>query len=137
MPQGITIGGLARAAGVHVETIRYYQRLGLVPEPPRPPGGHRRYSRETADQLAFIRRAQQLGFTLAEIKSLRRLSGEGTRRAVREIAELRHSRLSLQAKQLATMSRKLKALLGRSRRYRGKGPDPIIAALEGKTTDAR
>jgi len=70
MGRDLTIGKVARAAGVNVETVRYYQRSGLVPEPPRPAGSVRRYSEQTVARLRFIKRAQELGFTLAEIRRL-------------------------------------------------------------------
>jgi MerR family mercuric resistance operon transcriptional regulator len=63
-----TIGKLAQAADLNVETIRYYQRIGLIEEPARPPSGYRRYSEETLERLRFIVRAKQLGFTLAETR---------------------------------------------------------------------
>jgi MerR family mercuric resistance operon transcriptional regulator len=66
----LTIGQLATAAGVNVETIRYYQRLGLLDEPMKPIGGHRRYPPEQAKRLRFIKRAQTLGFTLSEVAAL-------------------------------------------------------------------
>lgn len=73
----LTIGGLARAAKVHIETIRYYQRRGLLPEPQRPPGGIRRYADADIDRLTFVKTAQQLGFSLDEISDLLRLE-DGT-----------------------------------------------------------
>lgn len=66
----LSIGQLATAGGVGVETIRYYQRRGLLAEPVKPLGGHRRYPAEMVKQLRFIRRAQALGFTLEEIEEL-------------------------------------------------------------------
>lgn len=72
----LTIGALARAAGVHVETVRYYQRRGLIAQPRKPARGHRIYPRETLERLLFIKRAQELGFTLEEIASLLVLGGE-------------------------------------------------------------
>ena len=72
MPQ-MTIGRLAQAAGVHVETVRYYQRRALVEAPRRPPGGVRRYGDAAVARLRFIRRAQEIGFTLEEIRQLLRL----------------------------------------------------------------
>ena len=68
MYDNLTIGRLAKAAGVNVETIRYYQRRGLVDEPHKPLGGHRRYSPVAASRVRFIKRAQQLGFTLAVLE---------------------------------------------------------------------
>lgn len=70
---GLTIGALARQAGVHVETIRYYQRRGLLPEPARPAHGVRRYPVALVGQIRFIKRAQALGFTLEEVTQLLRL----------------------------------------------------------------
>ena len=66
----LTIGKLADAAGVNIETIRYYQRRGLLGEPPKPPGGHRRYAPEQAKRVRFIKRGQALGFTLDEVAAL-------------------------------------------------------------------
>jgi MerR family mercuric resistance operon transcriptional regulator len=68
------IGELAERAGVHVETIRYYQRLGLMPSPPRRHGTVRRYDEEALERLRFIRRAQALGFSLDEVQLLLELS---------------------------------------------------------------
>ena len=68
------IGQLAEATGVHVETIRYYQNLGLMPKPSRARGSVRRYGEDAANRLRFIRRAQGLGFSLDEIKLLLGLS---------------------------------------------------------------
>ena len=66
----VSIGALAQAAGVGVETVRYYQRRRLLPEPPRPAGGIRRYGETELARLRFIRHAQSLGFTLAEVAEL-------------------------------------------------------------------
>ena len=64
------MGELAEAAGVGRETVRFYEREGLFPEPPRTRHGHRRYPAQSVDRLRFIRRAQAMGFTLAEIGEL-------------------------------------------------------------------
>ena len=69
----LTIGKLAEAADVNIETIRYYQRRGLLEEPPKPFRGHRRYPPDTVKRVRFIKRAQALGFTLAEVSGLLRL----------------------------------------------------------------
>lgn len=71
---GMTIGRLAEETGVHFETIRYYQRLGLMPTPPRPRGSVRRYTSDSVERLRFIRRAQGLGFSLDEVKLLLELA---------------------------------------------------------------
>jgi MerR family mercuric resistance operon transcriptional regulator len=70
----MTIGRVAEETGIHFETIRYYQRLGLVPTPHKPRGSVRRYGRETVERLRFIQRAQGLGFSLDEVKLLLDLS---------------------------------------------------------------
>jgi MerR family copper efflux transcriptional regulator len=68
--ESITIGALARAAGVGRETIRFYERRRLLDAPPRSPAGYRRYPPEAVTRLRFIRRAQEMGFTLGEIAEL-------------------------------------------------------------------
>jgi MerR family mercuric resistance operon transcriptional regulator len=67
---GYTIGQLAKAAGVNVETVRYYQRRKLMAEPNRPPGDTRRYSGADAERLRYIKGAQRLGFSLSEVREL-------------------------------------------------------------------
>jgi MerR family mercuric resistance operon transcriptional regulator len=133
MANEMTIGSLAKAAGVNVETIRYYQRLGLIQEPRKPHKGQRQYSGQTIVEMAFVRRAQQLGFTLAEVKELLHLASPASRAGVRRIAENRYLRLSLNVEQLTATRARLKAVLNRSRRYKGRGPDPIITALRGES----
>ena len=66
----MTIGRLAKAAGVNLETIRYYQKLQLIVKPPKPKIGYRKYSDEVLEQLLFIRKAKDLGFTLNDIRKL-------------------------------------------------------------------
>lgn len=85
-----TIGRLAAAAGVHVETIRFYHRRGLLASPVRPPGGIRRYGAEHLRRLQFIRRAQSVGFTLEEISELLSVHG---REACEETRQLTQRRL--------------------------------------------
>lgn len=86
MAGAYTIARLAKAAGVHVETIPYYQRLKLVPNPARPPGGIRRYGDPDAERLRFIKRAQAMGFTLAETARLLTLQERRSCGATRELA---------------------------------------------------
>lgn len=66
----MTIGQLAKAANVNIETVRYYQRVNLLVKPPKPQAGYRRYSTNTLEQLLFIRRAKDLGFSLNDIRDL-------------------------------------------------------------------
>jgi MerR family transcriptional regulator, mercuric resistance operon regulatory protein len=85
---GITIGELSRLTGVHIETIRYYERIKMLPKPPRTASGRRKYSPAHLRTLAFIRRSRELGFSPDEVRTMLRLGGPGTApcREVREIA---------------------------------------------------
>ncbi len=82
-----TIGRLAEAAGVHVETVRYYQRRGLLCEPQRPAGGVRRYGDDDVARLRFIRRAKAMGFNLDEIADLLGLAGGHSCERIRQLTE--------------------------------------------------
>lgn len=85
---GITRGELARRTGVNLETIRYFERIGVLAEPPRTDGGHRVYDETHVRTLAFVRRARGLGFTPGEVRTILELGGPGTAPCadVREIA---------------------------------------------------
>src|SRR5256885_351248 len=124
----MTIGRLAKAAGINVETIRYYQRRGLIDEPRKPLGGHRRYPADVVRKLAFIRRAQQLGFSLEEVKALMQLAGGQHTRETRDIAEKKSAVLDPRGAQLNRMRRQLGKLIEASRKARS-GHDPILEAL--------
>ena len=84
---GLKIGQLSEKTGVHFETIRYYQRLGLLPTPRRAHGTVRRYGEDAVDRLRFIKRAQGLGFSLDEVRLLLRLSTGQHCAETREFAE--------------------------------------------------
>ena len=75
--EALAIGGLSRLTGVNIETIRYYEKIKLIPAPLRTQGGHRLYGPRERRTLAFIRRARELGFTLDEIRALLDLGGPG------------------------------------------------------------
>ncbi len=125
-----TIGGLARAAGVGVETVRYYQRRGLLAEPARPPGEVRRYGESDLKRLRFIRRAQAAGFTLEEIGELLALDRTDDRARVRDLAAERLAALDSRIAEL----KRARAALDRLRSTcasGGKGPCPIIEAFDG------
>jgi MerR family mercuric resistance operon transcriptional regulator len=87
MPATLTIGRLASAADVHIETVRYYQRVGLLREPERPLGGVRRYEHQDLARLQFIRRAKTMGFTLDEIAGLLELKGKRACDQTRRLTE--------------------------------------------------
>jgi MerR family transcriptional regulator, mercuric resistance operon regulatory protein len=86
--EGMPIGELSRLSGVNIETIRYYERIKIIPAPPRTQSGRRVYSGTDLRVLAFIRRSRELGFSLEEIRALLRLGGpeKASCREVREIA---------------------------------------------------
>jgi MerR family mercuric resistance operon transcriptional regulator len=133
MPHGgMTIGRLAKEAGVNVETIRYYQRRGLIEEPQKPAGGHRRYAQSAVRRIGFIRRAQGLGFSLAEVESLLKYSDGRSWKETRQIAEKKFSSLNLHINQLRKMRDELKSLIEKSRDGKGRGACPIITALGGE-----
>jgi MerR family transcriptional regulator, mercuric resistance operon regulatory protein len=112
MSRPYTIARLAEAAGVHVETIRYYQRLKLVAEPPRPGGGGiRRYAEADVDRLRFIKRAQAMGFTLAEIASLLTLQQRRSCRATRELAAAKLLALDTRVRELRGLRSELASLV--------------------------
>ena len=126
-----TIGALARAAGVGVETVRYYQRRGLLQEPPRPPGEIRRYGQEDLKRLRFIRSAQSAGFTLSEIGELLELSASDDRPHARELAQARVAALDAKIEELRE-ARDALAALATACANRRKGPCPILSAFEPK-----
>ena len=126
-----TIGGLAKAAGVGVETVRYYQRRGLLPEPPRPPGEVRRYGDEDVRRLRFIRRAQAAGFTLEQLGELLALDRTDDGARVRELATERRAALGARIAELEQSRTALERLRSTCASGR-KGPCPIIEAFDAK-----
>jgi MerR family mercuric resistance operon transcriptional regulator len=127
----MTIGQLAKAAGVNVETIRYYQRRGLVTTPSKPLGGQRKYPDEALRQITFVHRAQDLGFTLDEIILLLAQARDGGRDGGRELAKKKVEELERRAAQLNRMRKALAALVAKADGARGK-ESPIIRALYGE-----
>ena len=129
MSATLTIGRVAEAAGVNVETIRFYQRLGLLAEPARPPGGVRRYGDEYVSRLRFVKRAQQLGFSLAEIQRLLTLEDPQSCGKARSLAAEKLALVEARLADLARMRDVLKELVARCDVRRGKVACPIIATL--------
>ena len=127
-----TIGGLAKAAGVGVETVRYYQRRGLLPEPARPPGEVRRYGEDDLRRLRFIRSAQAAGFTLAEIGELIALDSKDDRARARELAQARVAAIDEKIDELRQARDALAGLAGACASKRG-GPCPILRAFDPKS----
>lgn len=133
MAERRTIGALARQAGVNVETIRYYQRRGLVAEPAKPLGGIRDYAPEHVQRLRFIKRAQQLGFSLEEVAELLSLEDGLHCREVAEIAGKKLATVRERIAQLKTMESALATLVRKCGSNRGRLRCPLIAALESAT----
>lgn len=128
--ENLTIGRFAKSCGVHVETVRFYQRKGLLRAPERPPGGIRRYGRVDAARLRFIKSAQRLGFSLDEVAQLLRLNDgaqcrEASAMAARHLREVQARRAELE--RIAAV---LSTLLARCKSG-GKGPlrCPLISSL--------
>jgi MerR family transcriptional regulator, mercuric resistance operon regulatory protein len=131
-----TIAGLARAGGVGVETVRYYQRRGLLrtPEPSggsAAGGGIRRYGEQDVRRLSFIRQAQVAGFTLEEIAELLALDSGHDHDRARALAENRIARLDARIAELQTARQALSKLALACSDTRA-GPCPILEAFEAK-----
>lgn len=124
-----TIGRLAQAVGANVETIRFYQRKGLIPKPDRPPGGIRRYGPADVNRVRFIKSAQRLGFSLKEVGELLRLDGGLECRAAAQLASQHLANVRARLQDLGRIDAALSKLLGACSRRRGKVACPLIAAL--------
>jgi MerR family mercuric resistance operon transcriptional regulator len=128
--QTITISGVAQAAGVNVETIRFYQRRGLLAEPDKPVGGIRRYGQKEVARVLFIKAAQRIGFTLDEIAQLLQLDDGAHCSEARAIAELRLADVRKRLDDLQRMETALAQLVDRCAARRGQVSCPLIAALQ-------
>ena len=106
MKNRLTIGKLAKQAGINLETIRYYQRIGLIEQPLKPENGYRIYPQSTLNRLQFIQRAKQLGFSLAEIKQLLQLE-EDTCEHTRKLAEQKQQLIKQKIADLQTLANTL------------------------------
>jgi MerR family copper efflux transcriptional regulator len=130
----ITIGGVARRAGVGIDTIRYYEREGLLPEPTRRPSGYRSYGEGTIARLRFIRRAKTLGFTLEEIRDLLALSADRTRgvKAVKQRAQRRLADVEARIAELERVRAGLAELVEACPGHGEPEQCPILRALGGE-----
>lgn len=127
--KSLTIAGFAAAVEVNVETIRFYQRRGLLTQPVRPLGGIRRYDSKDVSRVRFIKSAQRIGFKLDEIAQLLRLD-DGTHCAeAREIAEHKLIDVRLRLSDLRNIEASLSDLVRRCKASRGKVACPLIASL--------
>ena len=126
----LTIGALAEAAGVNVETIRFYQRKRLMREPERPPGGIRRYAAEDLARVRFIKSAQRLGFSLDEIADLLTLEDGSHCAAAREQAERKLADVRVRLADLQRIETALQGLVARCSARSRTVRCPLIAALQ-------
>lgn len=129
--EGLRIGEVAKQAAVHVETLRYYERRGLVAKPPRTGVNYRYYPRETVRRVRFVKRAQELGFSLNEIREL--LSLRVTPRArcadVRDRADAKIADIEAKIRALRRMKKALSGLLAECEGQRPVSECPILASL--------
>jgi MerR family transcriptional regulator, mercuric resistance operon regulatory protein len=130
-PAALSIGELSRRTRVNIETIRYYERINMLPAAPRSANGRRVYGLADRRTLAFIRRARELGFTLGEIRALLALSGGGPREACPEVRELAAAHLAEIRAKIADLAAMERALADAVRRCdAGEAPGcPVLDAL--------
>ena len=128
----MTIGRLAKQAGVNIDTIRYYERNGLIPEAVRRASGYREYELSDVERLRFILRAKDLGFTLAEVGELLSLSADRDVRGVKRRAEQRLEQVEHKIKELRRVRRGLKTLIDACPGHGDLECCPIVAALSGE-----
>jgi MerR family transcriptional regulator, mercuric resistance operon regulatory protein len=133
MPLGMTIGRIAERSGVKLETIRYYERIGVMPKPGRSGGGYRLYTPEHLKRLAFIRRGRELGFSLDELRGLLRLVDGGAYTCA-EVRALMLQHLAAIRARIADLRRLARVMSEISSRCTDEDvPDcPIIDALSGR-----
>ncbi len=124
-----SIGKLAQAAQVSVETIRYYERRGLITQPPKPAQGYRNYTKATLARILFIKRAQELGFTLEEIENLLVL-GESHCSEVQELAESKLVSVRSKINDLCRLERVLEGLVTQCRSNPDNTACPIVESLQ-------
>jgi MerR family mercuric resistance operon transcriptional regulator len=124
-----TIGHIARAADVHIETVRYYQRRGLVSLPPKRARGFRYYPPETANRVRFIKRAQALGMSLKEVQHLLTLDAKGACRETRSLAAMKLALVEQKLLDLAKLRDALRGLVAACDKPHG-ATCPIIEQLE-------
>jgi len=128
---GLTTGKLAKEANVNAETLRYYERRGLLPEPPRRESGYRMYPPQSIERLRFIKGAQALGFTLDEIRELLdlRVDENATQADVRERAKIKAVEIEAKIEALTNMRAALLHLIDQCRGDGPTGECPILEAL--------
>ncbi len=124
-----TIGQLAKEAGVNIETVRFYERKGLIQQPPKPITGYRHYSDDILRRIHFIKHAQLLGFTLAEVASLFQLNDTPCNQ-VQLLAESKLESVQTKLQDLKRLEKALKKLLKQCNNNQDKSCCPIVDALQ-------
>ena len=132
--KSFTIGRLARESGINLETLRFYEREGLLPKAPRSASGYRLFPTDAARRLRFIKRAQELGFSLKEIRELLglRLSPRTTSAEIRKRAEAKIADIEGKMKSLASMSKSLRKLTESCDGCAPLSECPILESLDGE-----
>jgi len=135
----IRIGRLAEMSGVSIDTVRYYEREGLLPEPSRRASGYREYSQSDVERLRFVRRAKELGFTLTEIAELLSLTADrhSDMQGVKRKAEERLEQVETKLAELQRVKRGLKQLIAACPGHGELDRCPIVAALSSEAPIAR
>jgi MerR family mercuric resistance operon transcriptional regulator len=131
---GLTIGKVARSAGMAIDTVRYYEREGLLNKPARTASGYRHYSPDAVARLRFIRQAKELGFTLSEIRELLTLR-VAPGKSCADVRSRAQAKIADVEKRIAQLDRMKRALVKLTAACSGRGPTsecPILDALESK-----
>ncbi len=139
MPTELTIGQLAKDAGVHIETIRYYERRNLLHPTSRQSSGYRLYNREARRRLRFIKNAQALGFTLQEITELLdlRVNSKASCGDVQRTAAAKVKHVEAKVRDLQSLATGLRSLIRACRARRPTAHCPILASLEDEQDVSR
>jgi MerR family transcriptional regulator, copper efflux regulator len=135
----LTIGKLAEHSKVHVETVRYYERRGLIPRPPRRDSGYRQFPLDTVRRVRFIKHAQEVGFTLKEIQELLSLRVD-PRTTCADIRERAETKISEVEKKIQALQAMKEALVQIKASCKGRGPStkcPILDALDSNNVSSR
>ena len=132
----LTIGRLAQAVGVNLETVRFYERQGLLPRPPRSASGYRLFPADAARRLKFIKRAQELGFSLREIRELLalRVSPRTDSTEIRKRTESKIADIESKIRTLDSMRKSLKKLVQSCTGCAPHSKCPILESLEGENS---
>jgi Hg(II)-responsive transcriptional regulator len=124
-------GQVARQSGVNIETLRYYERRGLLDVPPRRPSGYREYSEEAVRVIRFVKRAQELGFSLYEVETLLELAAGGPANcdAARTVATRKVEELDAKMRSIRAMQGSLRKLISTCELPRGQRECPLLEVL--------